>query len=192
MSKLLSGALEVQQFFKSNGWRFCFIGGIAVQRWGEPRFTQDLDLTLITGFGNEQKFMDILLARFASRLSDPVEFALKNRVLLLSLESKVPIDVSLGALPYEERLVGRSSEFSLTEKIVINTCSAEDLIILKVFAGRDRDWADVRAVLTRQGRRLDYSLIFGELPELLEIKGEIEALDRLKKIQEELINSGKP
>lgn len=29
--------------------RKAFIGVVAVQRWGEPRFTQDADITLITG-----------------------------------------------------------------------------------------------------------------------------------------------
>jgi len=29
---------------------FCFIGGIGVQGWGEPRFTHDADLALWTGF----------------------------------------------------------------------------------------------------------------------------------------------
>jgi len=31
---------------------------------GEPRQTQDADLTLITGFGNEELFVDQLLATF--------------------------------------------------------------------------------------------------------------------------------
>jgi len=48
----------------------CFIGGIAVQRWGEPRFTADADLTLLTGVGGEEKFIDPLLSHFRPRRSD--------------------------------------------------------------------------------------------------------------------------
>jgi hypothetical protein len=50
---VLAAAGEVQSFCQQHGWRFCFIGGVAVQRWGEPRLTQDVDLTLLTGFGKE-------------------------------------------------------------------------------------------------------------------------------------------
>ena len=40
------------------GWRFCFIGGLAVQKWSEPRVTDDVDLTLFTGLGTEAPFID--------------------------------------------------------------------------------------------------------------------------------------
>lgn len=43
-------ALELQRFFVGNKWDFSFIGGIVLQRWGEPRLTVDIDVTLLTGF----------------------------------------------------------------------------------------------------------------------------------------------
>ncbi|MDB6036927.1 MAG: hypothetical protein JWM99_768 [Verrucomicrobiales bacterium] len=49
---VLRAAVEVQAFCEEQQWRFCFIGGISVQRWGSPRVTQDVDLTLLTGFGD--------------------------------------------------------------------------------------------------------------------------------------------
>jgi hypothetical protein len=57
-----------QAFCDKQGWRACFVGGIAVQRWGEPRVTRDVDLTLLTGFGSEDDFVDLLreLARLRS------------------------------------------------------------------------------------------------------------------------------
>ena len=48
---VLRAAEEIQAFCQLRGWPFCFIGGVAVQRWAEPRLTQDVDLTLLTGFG---------------------------------------------------------------------------------------------------------------------------------------------
>ena len=38
---VLEAAEQVQAFCQQQGWRFCFIGGVAVQRWGEPRLTQE-------------------------------------------------------------------------------------------------------------------------------------------------------
>ena len=36
---LFRPADDLQSFCQVRGWRFCFIGGIAIQRWGEPRLT---------------------------------------------------------------------------------------------------------------------------------------------------------
>jgi hypothetical protein len=64
----------------------------------------------------------------------------------------------------------------------LRTCSAEDLVVLKVFAGRDIDWVDVRGVAIRQGAGLDQGLVFNELMPLLELKGTPEVAQRLREI----------
>ena len=51
LEQLLLAAAKLETLLAQQGWRFCFIGGIAVQRWSNPRFTQDIDLTLLTTFG---------------------------------------------------------------------------------------------------------------------------------------------
>lgn len=61
MNPIFAAALEVQAFCRERGWRFCFIGGLTVQRWGEPRLTQDVNMTLLTGFGTEAPYVDALL-----------------------------------------------------------------------------------------------------------------------------------
>jgi hypothetical protein len=43
----------------------------------------------------------------------------------------VPLDIALAALPYEERVMSRSSLFAFRSDYVITTCSAEDLVVLK-------------------------------------------------------------
>jgi len=66
LPRVLEAAETVQAFCRLQGWKFCFIGGVAVQRWGEPRLTQHVDLTLLTGFGNEETYADTLLAEFST------------------------------------------------------------------------------------------------------------------------------
>jgi hypothetical protein len=50
VNEVIRAAAELQAVCESQSWRFCFIGGLALQRWGEPRETVDVDLTLLTGF----------------------------------------------------------------------------------------------------------------------------------------------
>jgi hypothetical protein len=181
LPRVLAVAGEVQRFCQQQNWRFCFIGGIAVQRWGEPRLTQDVDLTLLTGFGKEEEFADALLASFRPRREDARAFALTNRVLLIQTSDGVGVDVALGAFPFEERSIQRSSAWKWAENSEpLITCSAEDLVVHKVFAGRDLDWGDVERVLVRQHGKLNFAQMRIELKPLLELKGEMEALAKLE------------
>ena len=186
MNAIFKAALDVQEFCVQRSWRFCFIGGLAVQRWGEPRMTRDADLTLLTGFGTEEPFIDALLGAFEGRRSDAREFALSHRVLLARHANGTPLDIALGALPFEEDSVRRSSPWNIGEGS-LRTCSAEDLVIHKTFAGRDQDWLDVRGVLIRNGHRLDLDLVRRELVPLLELKAAGPHLDKLNQIIRELL-----
>lgn len=183
MNDVLEAAAELQSYCQRQGWRFCFIGGIALLRWGEPRETVDADLTLLTGFGGEEEFVDALLEQFAARIPNAAAFALDHRVLLLRAANGVGLDVALGGLPFEESVDRRSSEFTYPPNIVLRTCSAEDLIVMKAFAGRGQDWVDVERVCVRQEGKLDWNYIFEQLRPLAELKGELEILQRLERVR---------
>ena len=117
MIEVIRAAEELQRVCEDQGWRFCIIGGLALQRWGEPRETVDVDLTLLTGFGNEPPFIEILMAQFEGRIEHADEFALSRRVLLLRAKSGVGLDIALGGLPFEEYvLFARAVNHSSTKK----------------------------------------------------------------------------
>ncbi|MGA2556417.1 MAG: nucleotidyl transferase AbiEii/AbiGii toxin family protein [Verrucomicrobiota bacterium] len=181
MNDVIAAALELQVVCQQHGWRFCFIGGIAVQRWSEPRFTDDADLTLLTGFGSEEGFIRPLLEAFVPRRPDAAEFALRYRVVLLKNSQGVGLDVALGAFPFEIRSIERSSPFVFPTGQSLITCSAEDLLVHKCFANRERDWLDVDGILARQWNKLKMKLVLEELKPLVELKEEPEILARLEK-----------
>lgn len=182
MNPIFAAAQEIQEFCRARKWRFCIIGGLAVQRWGEPRFTRDVDLTLLTGFGNEPAFVDELLLGFRPRLADARDFALRNRVVLLESAVGVPIDLALGAMPFEEAAVLRATPYPVAPGVELSTCSAEDLVVFKAFAGRPRDWLDIEGIVTRRGAGLDAKLVWRELLPLLELKEDDEAEPRLRRL----------
>lgn len=182
MNALVAAALEIETQWRQAGWKACIIGGLAVLRWGEPRTTQDVDVTLLTGYGGEEPYVDALLAAFTPRIPEAREFALRHRVLLLESRDGVPIDVALGAMPFEERAIARASAFEISPGAHITTCGCEDLLVLKAFAGRAKDWLDVEGIVARQGGRIDARLVFDELAPLIELKGSIDAKQRLEKL----------
>jgi hypothetical protein len=180
VNEVIQAAAELQAICQSQGWQFCFIGGLALQRWSEPRETVDVDLSLFAGFGDEQQFCDVLLKHFAPRISNAAAFARERRVLLLRSTKGVGLDVALAALPYEALVIERSSYFDYPPGIALRTCSAEDLIVLKAFAGRGQDWVDVERIIVRQTGKLDWNYIREQLQPLAELKEAPEILDQLE------------
>jgi len=177
---LWDSAIELESYLQLQSFRFCFIGGVAVQRWGEPRVTDDLDLTIFLNYGEEQEVAKRILARYQSRHPNPMAFALEARILLLQDLSGTDIDLSLGGMPFEERMMERSSDWNVLGQASLRTCSAEDLVILKSFASRPRDWIDVEKTIVRQGNKLNRKLIRQELEILVTLKEEPEILDLLE------------
>jgi predicted nucleotidyltransferase len=182
MNSLFTAALEIQQTLKEKSWPFCFIGGLAVMRWGEMRMTQDIDLCLLCGFGNEKQYINGLLTRYKSRGDDPEAFASANRVLLLRASNNVPVDISLSGLLFEEEMIRRATPYQFDVNVSLVTCSAEDLIVLKAFAERAKDWGDIESIALKQGSKLDLDYIVRQLTPLCELKESPEILDRLYKL----------
>lgn len=186
MNELFEAALEIQQFSLGRQWRFCIIGGLAAIRWGEPQATQDVDVSLLTGFGNELAYVEQILGRFPGRIPDAADFAIENRVLLIAASNGRPIDIGLAGIPFEERMIERASAFAFTPDVSLITCSAEDLVVLKAFAGRSRDWSAVEGILACQAGNLDWDYINRELPPLCELKEDPETPARLEQLRRRL------
>jgi hypothetical protein len=108
MIDLITEAHKFQGLCESRHWKFCFIGGLAVQHWGEPRLTRDVDVSILTGFGVEDEFISTILGSYKPRLDTANEFARQYRVLLVQTSSGIDFDISLAALPFEEEMIRRS------------------------------------------------------------------------------------
>ncbi len=115
MSALLKAAAELQKYCDRKKWSMCFIGGLAVQRWGEPRLTKDADITLLTGFGAEETYIDALLSAFTPRIENAKRFALANRVLLL--ESGTAVGYRHGRAAFPGKLCRSGKHVSLCRRM---------------------------------------------------------------------------
>ena len=186
---VLKVARRLQEFCTAQSWRFCFIGGLAVQQWSEPRVTDDVDLTLITGFGTEEPFIDALLALdwLEPRNPHARDLAQMRRVLLLQTRTAIGVDIAMAAFPFEIKATERAKEIELIPGISLRLCTAEDLIVFKTFAARPQDWRDVEMTIVRQGdANLDWRYIREQLVPLLELKEQPDLLDQLEALRERL------
>lgn len=179
MDNLVATAAKLQRFLEENKVPFCYVGGIAVQHWGEPRLTRDVDLTVLAP-GSEESLTELIVQNWESRIVEAAEFAIESRVLLLESDG-IGIDLMLGALGFEKDMIARSCQAEFGVGTSLRICSAEDLIVMKAFSGRDLDWHDIEGIIQRQTTEaLDCNQIVVELAPLLAIVDRMDALDRLK------------
>jgi hypothetical protein len=157
-----------------------FHRGDSTTALGQPRLTNDIDLTILMGFGQEARYVDELLGLYNGRIPDAREFALKHRVLLLVSGEQIPIDVALGGIAFEEQVISRASRYEFLPGLLLPTCSVEDLIILKSFADRPRHWADVETIVVRQQEHLDWTYILEQLRPLCHLKEAPEIIEHLE------------
>ncbi len=117
------------------------------------------------------------------RLAEAMDFARKNRVLLLVHQaSQINVDISLGMLPFEVEAVERAIVYDLGQ-ISLRLPTPEDLIILKAVAHRPQDIDDIKAIITAHPdldiRRIEFWVTqFAEALDMPELWDDISYLFR--------------
>lgn len=155
----LEAAREVVSFLEATGTPYVIIGGLAVQHWGDPRTTRDVDITVMVSADAADKFLEKATQQFQPRMEEAIDFARRSRVLLLRAGNGIPIDLSLGIPGYEEEVMRRATTITWPDGNPIRLIGCEDLIIHKCVAGRPRDLEDVRGILQRQRSKVDIEYI---------------------------------
>jgi hypothetical protein len=126
------------------------IGGVAVSILSKPRTTKDVDA--VAWLPDHDAWPAFLIDGerhgIVPRIQDALEFARSSRVLLLRHEgSGVPIDLSMGALPFEENAVRRAVPTEVGG-LRVPLPVPEDLLVMKAVAHRARDIADIESILS--------------------------------------------
>jgi len=176
----LWAALEsAVNWLEHQGYRYAVIGGIANQQWGIPRLTQDVDVKVLA------PDMDYPTVRAALRAAFPERGrpnAPSNPLIVDTRIGKVVVDFLLAIHGYEELIVTRAVQRDLAG-LAVWICSAEDLVIQKVVAGRAKDWQDVEGILIEQRGKLDLSYMEDWLTQFAEILEQPEIVAQYQAIQ---------
>ena len=129
---------------------YMIIGGQAVQLYGEPRMTRDIDLTL----GLDSKGLDrVLRVCGACELKPlpaaPAEFVRETMVLpALEERTGIRVDFVFSFTDYERQAIDRSRPVEIGG-VSVRFAAAEDIVIHKLVAGRPRDLEDVRSIVVK-------------------------------------------
>lgn len=178
---LIRAIADLLAGLEETGADHMIIGGLAVIARGVVRHTDDADATVWAADINLSRLLETLHGRgIVGRIDDVEAFAAQSQVLLLVHEpTGVPIEVSLAWLPFERDALGRAETISVAG-VDIPMATAQDLVIYKTIAWRDRDRQDVEALLRLHRRDIDLDYVRARIAEFAGALEEPERLDELE------------
>ena len=156
------------------GYRYALIGGIALAQWGVVRATYDVDLKVLAPGGDYAAARKTLRAAFPHAARQAIG---RNPFIVAVSIGDVIVDFLLALPCYEELIIERAVRRDLNGWSAW-ICSAEDLIIQKAVAGREKDWLDVEALLIEQRARLDRAYVSDWLAQFAEALEKPDLVDR--------------
>lgn len=154
MSSLAETLKSLAACFGELGVRWYVFGAQAAILHGVARATADIDVTVDLAAQSTEVLANSLRARgFALRVSDDA-FVAQTRVLPITHSSGVPVDVVLAG-PGLEDLFFERVVFRTVGSVKVPVASAEDIVVMKVLAGRRKDLDDVRGIVSAKRETLD-------------------------------------
>jgi len=160
---------------------YLLIGGLAVGILGEPRMTQDIDLIIFIPKSSIPAFLKTLKkAEFnfiPATVKKDVELKGAFRVTFEGLW----VDFIVSSTDFESSAFKRKIKVKLLGKNV-NIPSAEDLILLKLIPGRERDILDVKSIIERHRGKLDKKYLENWAQKLSDEAEDLRIWNTLKKL----------
>ncbi len=156
MQKQLNASLEtVVAFLEEHGYRYAIVGGIALAQWGVVRATYDVDLKVLVPDYDYTAIRNDLLSAFPLQARAQLS---PNSLIVAVLVNDIIVDFLLALPGYEELIIERAIQRDMGGWQAW-ICSAEDLIIQKAVAEREKDWLDIESLLRVQHQNLDQAYI---------------------------------
>lgn len=135
--------------------RYCLIGGLAAGIYGLERSTNDVDLQAEVDPESWPRVVGAL-RREGFRFSGPWRHAGPEGpgLRVRSAGTRVEADLIWARSAADRMMIARRRRVTIFD-VRAWVCSPEDLILMKLEAGRGQDELDVRGILAVQARRLD-------------------------------------
>ena len=163
---------DTTNLLTSAGLQHALIGGLAASIRGRTRVTEDVDLVVHCDLDDAMTLLQSLDA-FALEPLFPAAEEVVRRSYILPLRHQrtgVPIDLAIGVSGFEQQVVQRATAVTI-ESMQIHVATAEDLLLMKVLAGRPQDDQDIKGILQAQAAKLDWEYCGAVAQQLQEALG---------------------
>ena len=165
-------------------YKYIIIGGIAAGTIGEPRITGDVDIDIIINSTDLPVFLDKLKkAGFEISREGCLKSALQTGVFRIAYKNFY-IDFLIASTELEKKAFERSKKLSLFG-VKANFPAPEDMILLKIIPGRDKDMLDAKNIALRHKGKLDTRYLKNWAMKLCEEAEDMRIWNELKKMLDE-------
>lgn len=149
--------LRLVDVIERTGMPYAMMGGLALNAWGIPRATYDLDATLAVEPEEAARALAAIQGKdievdqsFLNGYVDEVAGMKKVAVKLLSAGTWFAVDLFFATTPFMQSAMRRRVALTVRSR-PIWIITAADLILFKLIAGRRKDWVDIDNILAVQG-----------------------------------------
>ena len=158
MDKPLQTTLaDVIRFLDERQVSYAMSGGLAASLRGEPRVTADVDLVLGVDVDRALELVVNLQGTPFQPLFSGVEEVVRKAFILplRHTVTGVKVDMAIGLSGFERLVIARAEQTRVAD-CEVALATAEDLVVMKLLAGRPRDLQDVHGIAMVQGEGLDW------------------------------------
>lgn len=135
--------------------KIALMGGIATSLYARPRATYDIDGTIYLRPENTERFLSSLdKAGFAYDKNEPIKFIHGLPFITLLYQNKIYVDLFIAKNKFQREVLDRTRKINFY-RMKIDVVSPEDLILIKLQTGRERDTEDVRELIQENFKKLD-------------------------------------
>ena len=169
--------------FDSLGIRWYLFGAQAVIYHGVARLTADVDVTVLPEPRSTRELVMALEANgLRLRVTGTDDFVARTRVLpFVHSPTRLPVDVVLGGPGIEELFLQRA-EVHPIEGIQVPIATVEDVVTMKILAGRPKDLDDAEGMLRARSDEIDLGHVRRTLRLLEEALSQSDLLPRLERL----------
>lgn len=151
--------LDLKRAFDSRTIRWCVFGAQAVSVWGKPRTTADVDITIGPEVPLSEVFESLAASGFEAALNVDGDFLRNTPVLpVVHTATGIPLDIVIGRSGFETTFLDRAVAVELAG-VSVPVVAPDDLIVLKLIAGRPKDIEDATTIVAAQHGEMDLDRI---------------------------------
>ena len=169
--------------FHSLDVRWYLFGAQAAIYHGVARLTADVDVTVRPEPRSTPELVSALQANgFRLRVTGTDDFVARTRVLpFVHTATRLPVDVVLGGPGIEELFLQRAATRDI-EGVEVPVATVEDLVTMKILAGRPKDLDDAEGMIRARSDEIDLGHVRRTLRLLEEALSQSDLLPELEQL----------
>lgn len=176
--------LDTVDFLESQELPHALVGGLAASLRGRTRVTEDADFVVVCSVDRALELAESLDGQPFELLFPEFEQVIRRSFILplRHRETGIVVDLAIGVSGLEQQVVSRATLVTIGDR-QFPVATAEDLILMKMIAGRPQDDQDVRGIVSIAHDSLDWNYCLRVAEQLEQAVG-IDMVEQIRRLKD--------